>query len=40
MVQEYVTAGEFTKSGRFWAAFWANVIFYGVIGVIAAGALL
>jgi hypothetical protein len=39
VVQEYVAAGEFTRRARLRTAVLVNVVFYAVIGVIAAGAV-
>ena len=37
--QEYVAAGDFTVWTRFKSSLYVNLLFYGVIGLIAAGAL-
>lgn len=40
VVQEYINAGDFTKCQRLRTSLKINIVFYGILGLIGAGALL
>lgn len=39
VVQEYINAGDFTRCGRLRTSLTVNIVFYGICGVLGAGAL-